>query len=148
MTCSSWARGASIRPIVTDVVGVVCVSKTTMSWDKTAESVDMLTQSCVSPGSLNRVPALAAAKSLCDPTWHVSSRSGVAMSHCQLLYSYTSVYVTLRVSPRNHVGYYKCVHQIHPGEGHMQRKLPNPSMRFLSSQTCQHWRTVRQWVTL
>jgi len=30
------------------------------------------TQPCIPPGSLNRVPAL------CDPMWHVSSRSGVA----------------------------------------------------------------------
>ena len=28
---------------------------------------------------------------LCDPIWHVSSRSGVAMLHCELLYPYTSL---------------------------------------------------------
>ena len=47
------------------------------------------TQPCIPPGSLNRVPASAGGKSgnvtsagwqvtLCDPIWHVSSRSGVA----------------------------------------------------------------------
>jgi len=25
---------------------------------------------------------------LCDPVWHVSSRSGVALLHCELLYQY------------------------------------------------------------
>jgi len=29
---------------------------------------------------------------LCDPIWHVSSRSGVAMLHCELLYKYTLLY--------------------------------------------------------
>ena len=47
------------------------------------------TQPCIPPGSLNRVPASAGGKggnvisagwqvTLCDPIWHVSSRSGVA----------------------------------------------------------------------
>jgi len=47
------------------------------------------TQPCIPPGSLNRVPASAGVKggnvtsagwqvTLCDPMWHVSSRSGVA----------------------------------------------------------------------
>jgi len=47
------------------------------------------TQPCIPPGSLNRVPASAGGKggnvtsagwqvTLCDPMWHVSSRSGVA----------------------------------------------------------------------
>ena len=47
------------------------------------------TQPCIPPGSLNRVPASAGGKggnvtsagwqvTLCDPKWHVSSRSGVA----------------------------------------------------------------------
>ena len=31
---------------------------------------------------------------LCDPTWHVSSHSGVAMLHCELLYPYTLLYFT------------------------------------------------------
>ena len=45
-------------------------------------------QPCIPPGSLNRVPASAGVRAgmsplpgditLCDPTWHVSSRSGVA----------------------------------------------------------------------
>jgi len=47
------------------------------------------TQPCIPPGSLNRVPASAGVKggnitsvgwqvTLCDPIWHVSSRSGAA----------------------------------------------------------------------
>jgi len=32
---------------------------------------------------------------LCDGTWHVSSRSGVAMSHCELLYSVNFTLCTL-----------------------------------------------------
>ena len=47
------------------------------------------TQPCIPPGSLNRVPVSAGGKggnvtsagwqvTLCDPMWHVSSRSGVA----------------------------------------------------------------------
>ena len=42
------------------------------------------TQPCIPPGSLNRVPASAGVKAgmsplpLCDPIWHVSSRSGEA----------------------------------------------------------------------
>jgi len=35
------------------------------------------TQSCFPLGSLNRVPALIG--TLCDPTWHVSSRSGAVL---------------------------------------------------------------------
>jgi len=57
---------------------------------------------CIPPGSLNWVPALARGKgrnvpsarwqvTLCDPVWHVSSRSGVAMLHCKLLYPYTTL---------------------------------------------------------
>ena len=49
----------------------------------------MSTQPCIPPGSLNRVPASAGGKggnvtsagwqvTLCDPMWHVTSRSGVA----------------------------------------------------------------------
>jgi len=52
-------------------------------------SLTRSTQPCIFPGSLNRVPASAGGKggnvtsagwqvSLCDPMWHVSSRSGVA----------------------------------------------------------------------
>ena len=46
-----------------------------------------LTQPCIPPGSLNRVPASAGVRAgmsplpvvtLCDTMWHVSSRSGVA----------------------------------------------------------------------
>ena len=47
------------------------------------------TQPCIPPGSLNRVPASAGGKgvnvtsagwqvTLCDPIWHVNSRSGEA----------------------------------------------------------------------
>ena len=54
------------------------------------------TQPCIPPGSLNRVPASAGVKggnvtsagwqvTLCDPIWHVSSRTGEAS--CELLYS-------------------------------------------------------------
>ena len=52
------------------------------------------TQPCIPPGSLNRVPALVGGKGgnvtsagwqvkLCDPIWHVSSRSGEA-GYCEL----------------------------------------------------------------
>ena len=54
------------------------------------------TQPCIPPGSLNRVPALISwgkggnvtsagwQVTLCDPIWHVSSRSSEAL--CELLY--------------------------------------------------------------
>jgi len=55
------------------------------TWSTTTRS----TQPCIPPGSLNRVPASAGVRAgtvtsarwqvtLCDPMWHVSSRSGVA----------------------------------------------------------------------
>ena len=64
------------------------------------------TQPCIPPGSLNRVPASAGVNggnitsvglqvTLCDPTWHASSRSGVAAEHCELLYPYTLLFFTL-----------------------------------------------------
>ena len=55
------------------------------------------TQPCILPGPLNHVPALIGwgkgrnvtstgwQETLCDPIWHVSSRSGEAV--CELLYS-------------------------------------------------------------
>ena len=52
------------------------------------------TQPCIPPGSLNRVPASAGVKAgmsplrvevtLCDPIWHVSSRSGEASANCYM----------------------------------------------------------------
>jgi len=59
-----------------------------------------LMRSCIPPGSLNRVPALAGGTggnvisagwqvTLCDPIWHVSSRSGVAGLHRELLSVFT-----------------------------------------------------------
>ena len=63
------------------------------------------TQPCIPLGSLNRVPALIGwgkggnvtsagwQVTLCDPIWHVSSRSGEAC--CELLYSVTLLtYIT------------------------------------------------------
>ena len=52
----------------------------------TFTAVPRSTQPCIHPGSLNRVPALAEARAtstrwqitVCNPMWHVSSRSGVA----------------------------------------------------------------------
>jgi len=35
---------------------------------------------------------LAAVGLLCDPIWHVTSRSSVAVFHCELLYPYTFFY--------------------------------------------------------
>jgi len=52
------------------------------------------TQPCIPPGSLNRVPAVIGwgkggnvtsagwQVTLCDPIWHVSSRSGEALAYC------------------------------------------------------------------
>ena len=63
-----------------------------------------LTQPCVPLGSLNRVPALIGwgkgrnvtsagwQVTLCDPIWHVSSRSGEAC--CELLYPVNLFYFT------------------------------------------------------
>jgi len=60
-----------------------------LSWDITTTRS---TQSCIPPGSLNRVPASAGVKvgksllsggwqlTLCDPIWHVISRSSVTIS--------------------------------------------------------------------
>ena len=66
-----------------------------------------LTQPCIPPGSLNRVPASAGGKgwnvtsagwqvTLCDPVWHVSSSSGMATSVSELLYPcyFTLLYFT------------------------------------------------------
>ena len=61
------------------------------------------TQPCISPGSLNRVPALTGwdkggnvisawwKVTLCDPIWHVSSRNGEAC--CELLFPVTLLYL-------------------------------------------------------
>ena len=64
------------------------------------------TQPCIPPGSLNRVPASAGGKggnvtsagwqvTLCDPIWHVSSRSGVATlrTAIHLLLTYLLTYL-------------------------------------------------------
>ena len=77
------------------------------------------TQPCIPPGSLNRVPASAEVKAgmsplpgwqvtLCDPMWHMSSRSGVATLrtaiHLLLTYLLTShgpVSVRLSVSRKS-----------------------------------------------
>ena len=66
------------------------------------------TQPCIPPGSLNRVPASAGGNGgnvtsagwqviLCDPTWHVSSRSGVATlrNAIHLLLTYLLTVTTL-----------------------------------------------------
>jgi len=67
-------------------------------------------QPCIAPGSLNRVPASGWGKgknvasvgwqvTLCDPIWHVTSRSGVAMLHCCRIRTcilYFTVYSDLR----------------------------------------------------
>ena len=69
------------------------------------------TQPCIPPGSLNRVPASAGGKggnvtsagwqvTLCDPIWHVSSRSGVTTlrTAIHLLLTYLLTYLTGKVS--------------------------------------------------
>ena len=72
-TCGSVAATATLDEIPTEVRLLVIRS----------------TQPCIPPGSLNRVSASAGGKggnvtsagwqvTLCDPMWHVSSRSGVA----------------------------------------------------------------------
>ena len=64
---------------------------------RTFTAVPMSGQPCMPPGSLNRVPASIAGNdgnvtsagwqvTLCDPTWHVSSRSCLAMLNYELLY--------------------------------------------------------------
>ena len=67
-----------------------------------------LTQPCIPPGSLNRVPASAGwgkgwnvtsagwQVTLCDPIWHVSSSGGEAC--CELLYPITLLYFLLLLS--------------------------------------------------
>jgi len=63
------------------------------------------TQPCIPSGSLNRVPALIGwgkggnvtsvgwQVTLCDPIWHVSSRSGEAV--CELLYTSYLYFLTM-----------------------------------------------------
>jgi len=76
------------------------------------------TQSCIPPGSLNRAPASAGVKAgmsplqvtLCDPIWHVSSRSGVATSVSELLYP---CYFTLLYTHSHGIGAYGCRYQHH-----------------------------------
>jgi len=71
------------RPRRVDCLGVVDPPTPVSVCNKPARS----TQPCIPPGSLNRVPASAGGKggnitvagwqvTLCDPIWHVSSRSG------------------------------------------------------------------------
>ena len=76
------------------------------------------TQPCIPPGSLNRVPASAGGKggnvtsagwpvTLCDPIWHVSSRSGVATlrTAIHLLLTYLlAMVLCLRLSVPSQVG--------------------------------------------
>ena len=69
------------------------------------------TQPCIPPGSLNRVPASAMVKggnvtsagwqvTLCDPMWHVSSRSGVATlrTAIHLLLTYLLTYLQYAIN--------------------------------------------------
>ena len=67
----------------------VCLSHVHDSKPAPTVRLPRSTQPCIPPGSLNRVPASAGGKggnvtsagwqvTLCDPMWHVSSRSGVA----------------------------------------------------------------------
>jgi len=65
-----------------------------------------LTQPCIHPGPLNRVPASAGGKgwnvtsagwqvTLCDPIWHVCSSSGEAC--CELLYPVTYYFMRTKM---------------------------------------------------
>jgi len=69
------------------------------------------TQPCIPPGSLNRVPASAGVRAgmcvcvMCDPMWHVSSRSSVATLQTDI---YTSYLLTYSPSYNN----ITCVHII------------------------------------
>ena len=71
------------------------------------------TQPCIPPGLLNRVPASAGGKggnvtsagwqaTLCDPIWHVSSRSGVAtlQTAIHLLLTYLLLYISRKRNNR------------------------------------------------
>ena len=62
-------------------------------------AVSRSTQPCIPPRSLNRIPSISFSwgkgrnvtsvewqVTLCDPIWHMSSRSGEAMLHCKLLH--------------------------------------------------------------
>ena len=73
------------------------------AWAANFTAVPRSTQPCIPPRLLNRAPASAGGKggnvtsvgwrvTLCDPIWHVSSCSGVAMLHRELLYPYTILY--------------------------------------------------------
>ena len=66
------------------------------------------TQPCIPPGSLNQVPASAGGKggnvtsagwqvTLCDPIWHVSSRSGVATLRTAIHLLLTSLSIMLLI---------------------------------------------------
>jgi len=70
---------------------------------RTFAAVPRSTPFCIPSGSLNRVPASAGVikgrnvtsawwqVTLCDPIWHVSSRSGVALFHCEFANCYTRI---------------------------------------------------------
>ena len=73
------------------------------AWAANFTAVPRSTQPCIPPRLLNRAPASAGGKggnvtsvgwrvTLCDPIWHVSSCSGVAMLHREMLYPYTILY--------------------------------------------------------
>jgi len=95
------------------------------------------TQPCLPPGSLNQVPASAGVKAgmsplpgwqviLCDPIWHVSSRSGEAS--CELLYS---VYLYLYLYTEACTDNLKCKHQ--SGASNDGKRSPESSTRHDTS---------------
>jgi len=73
-------------------------------WLHTFTAVPRSTQPCILPGLLieyelrwgkgRNVTSAVWHVTLCDPIWHVSSRSSVAMLHCKLLYPHTLLYLT------------------------------------------------------
>ena len=69
--CSAWVNSA-LHPFG------VTKSSTGFGWGKAGMS-----------------PLPGGQVTLCDPIWHVSSRSGVAMLHRELLYPRTLLYCTL-----------------------------------------------------
>ena len=100
-TCGETAR---VCLTVYGDVSIVCPfilhgERELVSWSLTSifnTNMASSTQSCIPPGSLNRVPASAGGKgwnvtsagwqvTLCDPIWHVSFSSGVATSVSELL---------------------------------------------------------------
>jgi len=93
-SASTRSAAAATRRRVPRYLSILCLHSFTRS-----------TQPCIPPGSLNRVPASVGnvtsagwQVTLCDPMWHVSSRSGAATLRTAIHFLLTYLPMACRVT--------------------------------------------------